>query len=171
MTTKRKRRVETPPASGARAPSDPTEVGSFPISTRLSETQKQWVEAAATLRGWTPANFVRQAAVEKAVHVLNTSRRNRFDFEEVAHDVAKRLCKPEARLFDESQGFSVPFDHPDLDTLPYSAVVEELSAAQLQKIREAARLGGAEFLALIVEYCTKTLETRANLPEPIEPGP
>ena len=141
---------------------DAADAGSFPISTRLSEAQKRWVEEAANIKGWTPANFIRQAAVEKAVHLLNTHRPNKFDFDTGADKAAKQLCKPRYRIAEDEDSDWVNND---------DIITERFTIDDIRAMREAVRLGGAEFTLSILERCLKLLEppSRAELPDPIQP--
>ena len=164
--SKPKKARQKPVTSG-----DPVDAGSFPISTRLSEAQKQWVEEAAKLKGWTPANFIRQAAVEKAVHLLNISRRNKFDFDSTAAMVAKQLCEPEILVEDENGREQIADDEFHDHMQPMSVSTERISTKTLHALNEAVRLGGAEFMATVLDRCTRILgpASGTELPDPIEP--
>jgi hypothetical protein len=54
----------------------------------LTEEQKERLEIAARLRGWTPTTLLRVAAMEKAAHVLNTTTPTNMDLRKIAEAVA-----------------------------------------------------------------------------------
>jgi len=66
--------------------------GSTTFSTRLTDKQKEWIEKAAEIKGWTPSNLFRIAAIEKAVHILNASSHTNFNFRLFAQETAMQLC-------------------------------------------------------------------------------
>lgn len=138
--------------------SQPKEQGTITFSTRLTEDQRDRVVEAAGVRGWSPSNLIRVAALEKAAHILNTSRQTRFDFKGLAHKIATQLMKPYVHW---------GTDPEDPEEEPYA---ESLSQPELNELKHAARLGGAELLNLVIDACeSMTAPDRKDLPEPIDP--
>ncbi len=150
------------------------------FSTRLTEEQRERVVKAADLKGWTPSNLIRIAALEKSAHIINTATRTKFDFSGLAQRIARQLVKVEigVRIPHEDSGLEdLTFEQfadqfaADNDTYPAEAYTAELSAEELETFRSAARLGGSDFLNLIVEACESRLAPdRADLPKPVDPS-
>lgn len=115
------------------------------------------------MRGWTPTNLIRTATVERATHILNTAQRTSFPFKSVANDIAEKLFKP----------FDLAFGQDDVDDAygeNPTVQVPGLPVEKLTQLRDAVRLGGAEFLSLILDFCEElTADRRTDLPEPVDP--
>ena len=157
------------------------ESGSITFSTRFTEEQRDRVVAAAEIRGWTPSNLMRVATIEKAAHILNTSRKTKFDIERLVSRVVQQLMAPGATTCG-------PVDQTDqlsraqveellddaLDAGPegsgHKAFLNALSQDEIDLLKQGARLGGAELLNMIIQAC-ESLATpdRKDLPEPIDP--
>lgn len=160
-----KKRAQKPSPKTDRAAQ---ESGSNTFSTRLTDKQKEWVEKAAEIKNWTPANLIRVAAIEKAAHILNISTRTRFNFRGLASKIAKQLVSPETWMTDHEDQ-RVEIGHPAFegDLYPESSC---LYHGDVQKFKEAVEIGGLEFLGLILEACEDlTVEQRSDLPDPIKP--
>ncbi|MBV9548061.1 MAG: DUF1778 domain-containing protein [Alphaproteobacteria bacterium] len=140
------------------------------LSIRVTEKDRELLAQAAELRGWTPTALIRTAALERAAHILNTSRATKFDFKVLASQIA-------ARLF---QGHRIKhqISHDEWNSLEGLAPedcsldvdVPPLEIDTLRKLRDAARLGGAEFLAAVVDFAESlTAQHRWDLPDPVDP--
>lgn len=143
------------------------------FSIRLSDEQRDLVMRAAELRGWTPTNLIRTATLEKAAHVVNTCRITKFDFKGLASEVAQRLFESRTVKYhldhDEMEFLNQPEDilGPPIINVP----IQSLPIETLFQFKRAARLGGAEFVNLIVEFAEGlTASQRGDLPEPIDPA-
>jgi hypothetical protein len=145
------------------------DAGSITFSTRFTEEQRDRIVEAASLRGWTPSSLMRIAANEKAVHILNISKPTRFDFRDVASRVANQLFAPQIEVYSAEDNEIRIEPLLDLDG-------DEAKAARWQKgdidaLKNATRLGGAEFLSLIIEECVRIASPDSeSFPEPIEPS-
>lgn len=159
----------------------PSEKDTTTFSTRLDPEQKQRIEQAAELRGWSPSHLIRLAALEKAAHIINTSTARKFDFRGLTEAVGNQLVKPriwieawseddpdEASTQIEEPGF--PLNGEEFSICRLFPHREKFSSDQVLKLKQAARLGGTEFLRGVIEYCEGvTSPERKDLPEPIEP--
>ena len=109
----------------------------------MTEEQKDRLEIAARLRGWTPTTLLRVAAMEKAAHVLNTTTPTNLDLRKIAEAVAARLT---------GQG-------------------KKLEIRELKALKMATHYGGSEFLNMVVDGClTLIARTRSDLPNPVDPA-
>jgi uncharacterized protein (DUF1778 family) len=144
-----------------------SEPDSFTFSTRVTQLQKEWIERAAALRGWSPSNFLRVAAIDRATNIINTSTRTKFDIRGFARVVAKQLIEPDVWVTTEPYGERMDPDHPgypdDINT-----VAACFSPATVETLRNAVKFGGAEFLAQIVD-AIDDMRAPGNpeLPDPI----
>lgn len=140
------------------------------FSIRLTDEQRDLLMRAADLKGWTPTNLIRTATLERAAHIINTSRVTKFAFKSIAAEVARRLF--------EGLDVKHPLSRDDVESINYAddppvvdVRVPPLPISDVFKLKEAARLGGSEFLNLIVEFAEGlTASQRNDLPEPIDPG-
>jgi uncharacterized protein (DUF1778 family) len=152
---------------------DPENLTTFSI--RLNDQQRQLVEKAASLRGWTPTNLVRVATIERAAHIVNISGLKQTDFKGFAADLAKWMFTP--RSIDQA------LNGADLARLNYEAQDDESGAAFLpvhidprpisdvHQLKRAAQLGGAEFMSLMVEFAESvTASHRTDLEKAIDPA-
>ena len=145
------------------------------FSIRLNDQQRQLVEKAASLRGWTPTNLVRVATIERAAHIVNTVELKQTDFKGFAADLAKWLFSP--RSIDQA------LSSGDLANLEYQAQDDESSVAFLpvhinplpvtdvHRFKRAAQLGGGEFVNLVVEFAESlTASHRTDLEKAVDPA-
>ena len=147
------------------------------FSLRLTQDQSDLVEKAAELRGWTPTNLIRVAALEKAAYVINTSTITSFNFVALASRLAELLFGPRTYyvLLDQYED-----QWTKLDDVPWREVEEVYGAMSkpepladddLASLQKAVRLGGGEYLALILQLVeSSTSKGGAGLPEPIDPA-
>jgi uncharacterized protein (DUF1778 family) len=155
--------------------------GSVTFSVRLTEEQRDLLTRAAELRGWSPTNLLRTAALDKALHIVNTTSPNRFDFRGLAMKTAVQLFgRRKAYVLSRSDErieavvvenlANVPSWFTD-DEPPAEVEPKAMSLDQLEQLTRAARVGGAEFLNMIVDACGSiTGPDRRDLPEPIDPS-
>lgn len=145
------------------------------FSVRLTTEEHERLKNAAAARGWTPTNLIRTATLERAAHILNTSRVTTFNFKGLAVKLADQLFNPRrvpVKYSDEEWNpCPAGCDWDALqDWLPQEVVAEALPIDVLPELRKAVRLGGGEFLGQILEYCEGlTAPKRLDVPEPIEP--
>lgn len=160
------------------------------FSVRLTTEEHELLKQAAALRGWTPTNLIRTATLERAKHILNTSRVTTLNFKGLAVRIADKLFKQ--RRYE----VSLWFGGDDGMTSTFTSTVQ-MTAAELAKPREegegsvgavrpedeefpvealselkmAVRCGGGEFLNQILEYCEGlTAPRRSDVPSPIDPS-
>ncbi len=160
------------------------EPSSVVVSIRLTPDERQLVEDAASKKGWKPATFLRVSALERAAHVLNLSRQTSFGFQAVAARLADALVAPRrVRLVDTE--VNAPWgefgtgvvDVPDAGRVTLGEVRLEafspapLSSHELERFKDAVRLGGVEFAMQLLTECQRLLNepTDAQLPPPIDP--
>lgn len=139
------------------------------FSIRLNDQQRDLLIQAATLKGWTPTQLVRTAALERAIAICNTAMPRSFDYKGLASELAGRwfarreVNDPTAddacsNLADETGGTVLLVPAPPL---PVEIVF---------KLKKAAAEGGTEFLNLLVEFAEGlTASQRSDLPAPIDP--
>jgi hypothetical protein len=154
--------------------------GTATLSVRLTEAQQELLARAARLRNWTPTHFLRVAALERAAHVINASPDYVSNLAVPAMNVARRLVeRPTAYTIDLDDFQRIPMDvvhdlvgiERDMspgDNLPVEISPRELSEKEWDDFQRAARLGGAEFLALIVAAARLHLSPPGG-PTPIDP--
>ena len=152
----------------------PARVDAAAVSFRLTADEKAVVDRAALLRGWTPTALVRRAAVERAAQIINADTHTALDLQGFAEQVASVLCA-ERQYFvvTEENGFPA---RRELDVVlcdPNATSIESdppaLSFKELDKLVQAAALGGAEFLRLVVERC-KFLSRDRSAVQPLDPS-
>ena len=176
----------TPRTSKARgqAPletNQPAATKEIAFSVRLTSDEHELLKQAAAARGWTPTNLIRTATLERAKHILNTSRITTFNFKGLAVKIADQLFKPrtyEVRWQSDHSGRTERLTAAALRQLadedgqvtsvtPDSA---EFPVESVTELKLAARYGGGEFLNQILEYCEGlTAAKRSDLPSPLDP--
>jgi uncharacterized protein (DUF1778 family) len=170
MTPKRKRaRPEPEP--------QPADKETMTFSLRLTPAERERLDRAAQVRGWTVTNLLRVAALEKAAYILNTSTPTKLNSLGLAMGIATRLFALRAYTF----GDAGPAEASIVDDLaedlppdvgPFVRVDPPLCrVADLELLSEAARYGGTEFLNMILDAAKSlTAPHRADLPDPIDPN-
>ncbi len=144
---------------------------------RLNGAEKALLERALSRKGWTPTHFVRQATLEKAAHVENVSTPNTLDFDGLVRRLAKQLCKPEVMVADKShpvaEAMSADRFFSEYSSIPNVCAFTEpspLALKDVEAVRTAGRLGGAEFLNKLLQECERLVaHQRTDLPPPIDP--
>jgi len=160
--------------------------GTVSFSVRLTEKQRDLLSRAAEKRGWTLTNLLKNAALERAIHILNTSAPNRIDFRATAEELARQVFTPrkvrmisneltpvdaevyehiEAAIADQAR-----YGSPDGARYVVEVSPLEMSPEFLAQIRDAARYGGTEFLDLIIQASEALTTNKRNLPDPIDPS-
>ena len=157
--------------------------GTVSFSVRLTEKQRELLSRAAEKRGWTLTNLLKNAALDRAVHILNTSAPNRVDFRGAAEEIARQVFTPRSVRTIDDHGMPVPAEvyarldeayadpFPDPAPRPVEVSPWQMPPEFLAQIRDAARYGGTEFLDLIVQASEAiTTRNQRNLPDPIDPS-
>jgi uncharacterized protein (DUF1778 family) len=153
------------------------------FSVRLTRKERDLLSRAAEKRGWSLTNLLKNAALEKAIHILNTSAPNRVDFRGTAEEIARQVFTPRsARSIDQHgqpQAVEVYGSLEDVYSNPFPDPTPQVEVSPwhmppgfLAQIRDAARYGGTEFLDLIVQ-ASEAIATRNEgnlLPDPIDPS-
>lgn len=75
------------------------------LSTRVSSGDKELIERAAESRGWSPAKFVRIAALEKAKQALNIESQDTESLRRLAERIVTHLKNPGANVKYVLRGF------------------------------------------------------------------
>lgn len=160
--------------------------GTVSFSVRLTKKERDLLSRAAERRGWKLTNLLKNAALEKAVHILNTSALNRVDFRGTAEEIARQLFAPRSvqKLPERMGDEPIPCElYPSVE----AGITEAIMATQhhhgvavspwypppefLVQIRDAVRYGGTEFLDLIVQASEAiTTRNKGNLADPIDPS-
>lgn len=163
--------VSTDPESDAK--------NSITFSVRFTEEQRDLLQKAAERRGWTPTQLIRTAALERAVYVLNTATATRVDYRGLAVAAAALVAgrrtaytpdengqSSEATVVDDlGDGFG-----PDHYPNPVKVLPPVMDASSLKEFATAARTGGTEFLAMLVDACQSVSgPMRFDLAEPLDP--
>jgi uncharacterized protein (DUF1778 family) len=153
--------------------------GTISFSVRLTEKQRELLSRAAEKRGWTLTSLLKSAALEKAVHILNTSAPNRIDFRGTAQEIARQVFTPRVGRTIDGEGNPMPaalcehLEEAYADRIEDAVEVSPWQSAPgfLENIREAALYGGTEFLDLIIQ-ASEAITTRnhGTLPDPINPN-
>lgn len=149
------------------------------FSVRFSEEQRALLQKAAELRGWTPTQLLRTAALERAVHIINTSTPTSVDFRGLAVLVANLVSGPRQAFEAHPSGGRVAClvvdDLSENQGSGYQPAVEVepalFDSSMLKELAVAAKTGGTEFLAMLVEASSSLSERkRGDLPGPLDPG-
>jgi uncharacterized protein (DUF1778 family) len=153
--------------------------GTISFSVRLTKKERDHLSRAAEKRGWSLTSLLKSAALEKAVHILNTSAPSRVDFRGTAEEIARQVFTPRSGRTIDGDGRPVPaevFEHLEEAYAEDTGNSFEVSPWHqppefLARMRDAVRYGGTEFLDLIVQAAEAiTTRNRPNLPDPIDPS-
>lgn len=161
-------------------PVEPESKETTSFSIRLTERQRELLARAAELRGWTMTNLIKQAAIDRAAHIINTSDVNRVDFKDIAREIATQVfAKRSLRTLGASGYQEVLVAVGDISSVPLESATDyvevwpwNMPSEFLSQLEEAARYGGVEFLNELVTACNELLK-RSNprdLPEPVDPN-
>jgi hypothetical protein len=159
----------------------PAKEGTVTLSVRVTEEQHELLVRASRIRGWNPTSLLRVAALERAAHIINTSTDTAVLFTIPALRVASTLTevptaytlgpdgdsKSSMQVVDdvfEGLRWGGPDDPPPVEIRP-----RELTVTEWEKFERAAKLGGAEFLNMVVRAC-KNVRQPPHIPEPIDPS-
>lgn len=144
--------------------------GQMTYSVRFSEAERLLLARAAAIKSWSPTNLIREAALESAASIVNTSTQPAF--KRLALMLSEQALKPRfytvrAREIDGEANEEYSFRaseaelgalvdeagpgprihvlgvHPETPQLPREVVLE---------ITKAAKHGGAEFIRAFFEY-------------------
>ena len=166
--TSRRTSKSKPSRAGAKG----SQQESVTLSVRLTERQKSLLTEAADIKGWTPANLIRVAALDRAVHILNTNKRTSFKFKRIATTLAEfTFGDPQFYPADPQDRNSIEKAPVDLDFLTTQLGVLWKSPGQelAAELVEAAKLGGNEFLDMFLQAALDVVGTAGILPDPIDP--
>lgn len=137
-------------------------------SIRLTPEERDRLEDALRVTGWSAAHFLTRAATEKAAHVLNARTPRSFDFDQLARRVATQLCAPEVKAFDQG---GEPVDLARIEEQQgIYFVADKFEEAAVHRLAEGIRLAGPEFDAKVIDECQRIVINRSALPEPIDPA-
>jgi uncharacterized protein (DUF1778 family) len=146
-------------------------------SIRLGEPERALLTRALKTRGWTATHFIRQATLEKAAHIDNTSQFTEFDFDRLARRLAKQLCEPEPKYgWDDPESVLSDISNlqeavPAMPGLYGTTEPPPLTTTDVERLRQAVHFGGAEFLRRILDECDRlVVHQRHDLPPPIDPA-
>jgi hypothetical protein len=147
-------------------------------SIRLEAAERALLTKALSVKGWKPTHFIRQATLEKAAQVDNTSRFTTFDFDVLARRLAKQLCQVAVLFWNESdEGPAGPYsleemkrEIPDLERSYETTDPPPLGKVEVDRLRDAVKLGGTEFLRRVLEECDRIVKSPNELPSPIDPA-
>ena len=149
-------------------------------SIRLNGGERELLTNALSAKGWTPTHFIRQATLEKAAQVDNTSKFTKFDFESLARRLARQLCQVQAQYWQKSEpaaDASGPYSFeemqeriPDLEATHETIDPPRFAKAEVETLRDAIKLGGTEFLRRVLEECDRIVKSPDELPSPIDPA-
>jgi uncharacterized protein (DUF1778 family) len=155
--------------------------GTISFSVRLTDKQRDVLARAAEKRGWSLTSLLKNAALEKAVHILNTSAPNKIDFRGTAQEIARQVFTPRSGRRIDHDDDNVPVRADVCESLE-EAYKEQIATAIevapwqqppafVSAIRDAARYGGTEFLELIIQ-ASEAITARHDhrLPDPIDPS-
>lgn len=172
-----------PPESERPADRDSDGKGTVSFSVRLTEKQKELLEQAAKIRGWTMTSLLKNAALEKAGHIINTSTTRNVDFKGLARKVADQVfTRRTVRHYRDGELVEgEPVE--DLSAVPEGAFDQDSSqliqvspwrmpSSFLDDLRKATRYGGVEFLSLILDASEEITNRNQShlLPAPIDPS-
>ncbi len=147
-------------------------------SIRLIDRDRASLEEALARKGWTATHFIREATIEKAAHIRNTSAPTSFDFDKLARRLALQLCDPKVLVgvASDPEGGLTSFDAfasslPQLSADLFSTTdPAPLKLADVEEVRRAGRFGGTEFLLRLLDECDRLLvHQRTDLPAPVDP--
>lgn len=159
---------------------EPEEKGTISFSVRLTKRERDLLRDAAKKRARSLTSLLKNAALDKAVHILNTSAPSRVDFRGTAEEVARQLFAPRSvqkpgeeigdpavpcALYESVEAVIVAQDHNGVAVSPWCPPSEFLG-----QLRDAVRYGGTEFLDLLVQASDAiTTRNEGNMPDPIDP--
>ncbi len=127
------------------------------FSIRLGARETALLREAMEQKGWTAANFIRRATLDRAAHIMNTSRHTEIDFEGWARRLAAQLCVPEVIMTCDDDLERTPMGPPLLiNEVPYSFETRnQLEVEDVARLREAIHRGGAELLTRMLAECDR----------------
>lgn len=147
---------------------------------RLTPRERGLLLKAIGRLGWTPTRFVRQATLEKAAHVENTSTPKNFDFDRLARRLAAQLCEPVVKIgsneypdegLTDLGSFLATSSGQSVEDLVWTTEPSPLTLKDVEQVRKAGHLGGAEFLGKVLDECERLVShQRTDLPPPIDPN-
>jgi uncharacterized protein (DUF1778 family) len=158
--------------NGPREPGTSGELITF--SVRLTEEQRQLVQKAAELKGWTPTSLIRTATIERAAHIINTKTLTKFDFRGLAAEMARSLFERRTvtHVLNGNDQAQIDYLQDHEEPLVLHVPVQPLAVDVAVRLKNAAQYGGAEFLELFAQFAegaAGVLRERDDVPSPIDP--
>lgn len=160
------------------------------VSIRLTAAERRLAEEAAAQKGWKLATFLRNASLERAAHILNLARSTTLNFHGLASQLADQIVgeRHASLATEEDTGSYTTFGRygvkDDILLIDLERAIKNndvhvaeispppLDPETVQVLEDAARLGGAEFLAAVVAECRRrapSVGSGTPLPPPIDP--
>ena len=154
----------------------PDRTSTVTFSIRLTSSERELLANAAKFKGWTTTSLIKQAAIERAAHIVNLATPRSFEFESLARRLARHLCDPDIKV--------THHDFPELPPVKITDLVVEENGATLgenhhvfcdglvrpAQLRDATRLGGVEFVTRVLDECERLSANSTTLPAPIDPA-
>ncbi len=150
------------------------DAGTTSYSTRFNPAQREVIEAGAKMLGWSPARLIREAAVTRAVHLVNGGGVSGLRLRELAKWIRNQVRDPSVEFVRER--FNEYTQEPERETVRLSCEqlrkqrseetpsgiaensVEERSINMIRagkeeanQIKEALETGGTELVRLLLE--------------------
>ena len=139
-------------------------------SVRFTDAERELLARAAALKGWSPTNLIRQAALESSVAIVNTASQPAF--KGLALKLAEQLAKPRFYVVssvdpnspeqiytsrfseqDLARTWEPPREHEDqMFIIRVEPETPQPTAEVVAQIAKAAKHGGAEFVRPFVDY-------------------
>ena len=160
-----------------KAPKHTTDESTVMLSVRLSERERDLLQKAAEVRGWSTTGFLRMAALERGAHMVNAERiapRLRAQASEVANRLVKhpRVLtisdaneQVEAQVIDNLSDMLLEAHLDDDLKPPVELRPGPMTLEEIRGLRDAAKHAGVGFLRMIVEACD-ALVAEQELGEP-----
>lgn len=128
------------------------------VSTRFDDKQKELLEGAAEAADCTVAKFVRDAALQKAVAVLNACGPSEVRLRQLAKMLADHLYTAEAESIRDDENLVVGsvvvsplYERVQVETQDSPMFVSQVDRKLANEIKEAARTCGSEFARFFKE--------------------
>ncbi len=129
-------------------------------TVRFTQQQKELLERAAESRKWPAAQLIRDAAVQRAIDIINADGASRNALEKLSRQLAKHIVDPEywLRAVDPDTWLNLTF-HARSFPCPKKGTddgllvgVETLSDSELEQTEAALRTCATEFAARLREH-------------------
>lgn len=125
----------------------PDDSGTASYATRLTPEQRAVIDRAAGEVGWSPAKFIREAAVSRAVDVVNASGASRPALRILAATALQQMMG----LMLDAQRVAELKRQGALEMIEDHEPMRPATSAELHQIKEAMATSGTEFLRMMLE--------------------